>query len=134
MIAGYFEPDGSPHVWANLFLPRLGVLGAVDFLIDTGASLTVLHPRDGVRLRCPFDTLALPVEFQGVGGVHTYYRETAIVVFDDDGEEQDFRIEISIAMPGSSADGLPSLLGRDVLNRVRMEYDFTQRRLELAAS
>lgn len=87
-----------------------------------------------MRLRCPFDALVLPIEFQGVGGLHTYYRETAVVVFDDGVAERNFRIEISIAKPDALASGLDSLLGRDILNRVRMEYDFPQDRLELATS
>lgn len=134
MIVGYFEFDGRPYVRGRLSLPRLAVAGEVDFLVDTGASSTTLHPRDGVRLRCPFDALVLPIEFQGVGGLHTYYRETAVVVFDDGVAERNFRVEISIAKPDALASGLDSLLGRDVLNRVRLEYDFPQDRLELATS
>ena len=111
MIVGYFEVDGRPYVRGRLSLPRLAIAGEVDFLIDTGASSTTLHPRDGVRLRCPFDALVLPIEFQGVGGLHTYYRETAVVVFDDGVAERNFRIEISIAKPDALASGLDSLLG-----------------------
>lgn len=134
MIAGYFEPDGRPYVRGRLFLPRLGVRGDVDFLIDTGAVSTVLHPGDGARLSCPFDELLLPVAFEGVGGVHTYYREGAVVTFNDSGSKLAFRIEVSIAKPGSSSDSLDSLLGRDVLNRMRMDYDFPQSRLEFVPS
>ena len=132
MIAGYFEGNGRPRVRGRLILPRLGVVGGVNFLIDTGASSTVLHPGDGVRLACPFDDLLLPVALEGVGGTHTYYRETAVIEFDDSGTEIGFRFEMAIAKPHPTVDGLDSLLGRDILNRMRMEYDFPQDRLELA--
>ena len=91
----------------------------------------MLHPGDGARLSCPFDELLLPVAYEGVGGAHTYYREGAVVTFNDSSSNLDFRIEISIAKPGPSNDGLDSLLGRDILNRMRMDYDFRQARLEL---
>ena len=83
VIAGYFEANGRPRVRGRLLLPRLGIVGGVNFLIDTGAVATALHPGDGVRLGCPFDDLVLPVPFEGVGGAHTYYRETAVIAFDD---------------------------------------------------
>ena len=100
-------------------------------MIDTGAVSTVLHPGDGVRLGCPFDELLLPMEFEGVGGTHTYYRETAVIAFDDSTTDVEFRVELSIAKPHPAVYDLDSLLGRDVLNRLRMEYDFPQDRLEL---
>ena len=116
---------------ARLVLPRLGVAGPVDFLVDTGAAASVLHPDDGIALGCPFDDLHLPLAFVGVGGTHTYYRETAVIEFDDGGTEVGLRLEMAVAKPHPAADGLDSLLGRDILNRMRMEYDFPQEQLEL---
>ena len=134
VIGGYFSAEGVPYVSAEVFLPRLGVMGEVPFLIDTGAVATALHPDAGRELACPFDRLVLPREFEGVGGSHVYYRELAVVRFSDGDEILPISIELSIAKPGSPSDGLDSLLGRDVLNRVRLEYDFPQDRLELATS
>lgn len=42
-----------------------------------------------------------------------------------------FLIDISIAKPDPITDGLDSRLGRDVLNQVRMEYDFGRSHLAL---
>ena len=134
VTVGYFTALGLPYVKVRLFLPRLGVVGQVDFLVDTGAVSTVLHSDDAEDIGCPFDQLVLPAAFQGVGGSLTYYRESALVRLGNDDAPVDFAAEISIAKPGSTADGLDSLLGRDVLNRLRMEYDFPQNRLELVAS
>ena len=126
VIASYFTEAGEPYVEARLILPRLNVAGPVVFLVDTGAVSTVLHSDTAKELACPFDRLVLPVPFEGVGGLHTYYRELALVRLDETREDRDIAVEIAIAKPGSSVDGLDSLLGRDVLNRLRMEYDFPQ--------
>ncbi len=134
MIAGYFTPTGLPYVTGHLALPRLGIAGPVDFLVDTGAVTTVLHPGDGIALGCSFDELLSPVLYEGVGGTHTYYRETAVVIFDDGGSEVGLRFELAVAKPNPLVDSLDSLLGRDILNRLRMDYDFPQGRLELVQS
>ena len=62
-----------------------------------------------------------------------YYTERAILTFDDeDGGAQRFEIDIAVAKPHPVADGLDSLLGRDVLNRLDIvEYSFPRRRLGL---
>ena len=131
MTDGYFTVSGFPYVRADLILPRLGIVATVDFLVDTGSVSTVLHSDDADDIGCPFDSLVLPTELEGVGGSVTYYRESALVKLGNESDLLDFAVEISIAKPGATTDGLPSLLGRDVLNRMRMEYDFPQERLEL---
>ena len=133
MTAGYFTANGLPYVRADLILPRLGIVATVPFLVDTGSVSTILHSDDANDIGCPFDSLALPTTLEGIGGAVTYYREPSLVKFDHESNVLDFAVEISIAKPGSPTEGLPSLLGRDVLNRLRMEYDFPQDRLELAA-
>ena len=132
MFAGYFTDDGRPYVECQLALPRFRVSGTVHFLLDTGADTTVLHPDDGRILRCPFNALENPAEFVGIGGRLLYYMEPAIITFGESIAAGEFDITISIAKPDPVTDGLDSLLGRDILNRLRMEYDFRRRRLELA--
>ena len=122
MITGYFAPDGSPHVKARVSLPRLGVVGEVDFLVDTGTDTTILHPTAAKDLRCPFDELSTPVDVTSAGGAHTYYAENAVVSFYDGEVRHDFRISLHIGKPDPVTDGLDSLLGRDVLNELKMEY------------
>ena len=132
MFAGYFTADGRPYVEGRLALPRLHVAGRVHFLLDTGSDTTILHPDDGIDLGCPFDALENPAEFIGVGGTLLYYMEPAVVTFGNGIAADEFAVAISIAKPHPAADGLDSLLGRDILNRLRMEYDFRRGRLELA--
>ena len=130
MVAGYFSEQGLPYVKGQLYLPRLGVAGEVNFLVDTGSVSTVLHPADAVPMDCPFDRLVLPVTLEGVGSVLTYYRETAQLTLGEGSGWRPFSIEVSIAKPDTFANDLDSLLGRDVLNRIRMDYDFPQNLLQ----
>ena len=135
MIYGYFDEAGQPWVWVRLTIPRLGIVSHwVLFFVDTGADSTCLHPDDGRLIGCPFDALVNPAVFGGTGGAHTYYIEPAIVSLQEDDTAFTFEVPLSIAKPHPVADEVPSLLGRDVLNQVRMDYDFLAGRLDLLAS
>ena len=135
MIDSYFDEDGQPWVWVRLTIPRLGVVNHwVLFLIDTGADITCLNPYDGRLIGCPFDELVNPAVFGGISGAHTYYIEPAIISLQEDDTAFTFEAPLSIAKPHPVVDEAPSLLGRDVLNQVRMDYDFPGGRLDLLAS
>ena len=139
MIGGSFNPAGQPIVSSRLIVPRLGVDDDIDFLVDTGAESTCLHPTDGEYIRFPYDELVVSLDSEGVGGSYPYYREYAFVVFSesDSSEIHAFDIILAVARPEIPTPSnprpvvnrLPSLLGRDVLNRMRMDYDFGGRRL-----
>ena len=143
MIAGSFNPDGQPMVRARLVAPRLGVDDRVNFLVDTGAESTCLHPTDGEHIRFPYDELVVSLDSEGVGGSYPYYREYAFVVFSesDNNRFRAFDIVLAVARPEIPTPSnprpvvnrLPSLLGRDVLNRMRMDYDFPAGRLRFYA-
>ena len=130
MIASYFSARGTPHVEARLYLPRLHIVGRVNFLVDTGATDTLLHPRDGSNLGVPFEELIDPAERRGIGGTRTYYGEPAVVLLLDDDSWRRFDVELYISPPQAVSGALPSLLGRDVLNQIRMDYYFPSGRLE----
>ena len=131
MIAGYFTADGRPVIKARVNLPRLGVMGDVDFLVDTGSDTTILHPEAGGALRCPYGELENPLAIESVSGSQIYYAEPAVISFyEGSGERRDFRVDgLSIGKPHPALDDLPSLLGRDVLNRLEMIYNFAANRL-----
>ena len=122
MIAGYFTADGIPYISARVSLPRIGVSGEVQFLVDTGTDITVLHPMAATDINCPFDELSNPVHAMSAGGVRTYYDEPAVVSFFDGEVRHDYRLNIQVGKPHPVTDGLDSLLGRDVLNELEMEY------------
>lgn len=131
MISGYFAEDGEPYVRCRVHLPRFSLVEEIDFLVDTGSDTTILHPEAGVRLGCPFDELSNPLNVTGAGGSHTYYAEPAVVSFYDGEARHDFRIDLHIGKPNPITDGLDSLLGRDVLNELEMEYAPRLRHLHL---
>lgn len=131
MIRGYFKEDETPHVNARLVLPVLGVGLSVDLLVDTGSSATILHPGDVSEIQFPFDELRDEVIVTSVGGTQTYYAEPAVVSFYDGEGRQDFRIDLYVAKPHPTVDGLESLLGRDILNQLGMSYDFRRNLLAL---
>lgn len=131
MINGYFTNDGLPYVEGRLFLPRLGIFGPVDFLIDTGSDTTILHPDDGIDVAFPFDALVNQADVTGIGGTQDYYWERVVIFFDNDGTALDLETELFVGKPQPALAGLDSLLGRDVLNRLGMEYDFLQGQLLL---
>ena len=143
VIAGSFNPARQPIVGSRLVVPRLGVDDWVDFLVDTGADSTCLHPADGQYIQFPYDELNVSLDSEGVGGSYPYYREYAFVVFydSDNNQARAFDIILAVARPEQPTPSnprpvvnrLPSLLGRDVLNRLRMDYDFPGGRLEFFA-
>jgi hypothetical protein len=134
MIIGYFDERGRPYVEGQVRVPRLNIGGWVDFLVDTGATATSLSPNDGDNLLVPTSELVSPVLHRGIAGTRTYYREPAVILFPDGAEWRRFDVDLYLAPPDEGADYLPSLRGRDVLNAVRMEYDFQAGRLELEAT
>ena len=130
MITGYFDERERPYVEGQVWLPQLNVLAWVDFLVGTGATVTSLSPNDTRSLRIPISELFNPVRHRGIAGTRTYYPEPAVILFTDGAEWRRFDIELYVATPDEGADYLPSLLGRDILNTVQMDYDFPAGRLE----
>ena len=131
------KPANRPALRASFIPPAAGVIpkeveGRVHFLIDTGADTTILHLDDGIDLRCPFDALENPAEFVGVGGTLFYYMEPAVLTFGQGSDAEEFDRPISIAKPYPVTEGLDSLPGRDILNRLAMAYHFRRRRLAMA--
>ena len=129
MIDGFFGTDGHAYLRGRVYLPRLGAGGYVYFLIDTGADATTLHPDDGRKIGCAFDELVNPIRVGGVGGYETYYDEPASITFSGIDGYYGFEIDLSVGKPSEESDGLESLLGVDILNRMRMDYDFRRGRV-----
>jgi hypothetical protein len=123
--------EPAPAVQAFCYLPRLSQGFWVTFLVDTGASGTAIHgaPAWSLQSRLRPETLEAA---SGVGGSNYYFGERATLVFTDkDGTpvSRTFnRIDIQLITAHDIAANhgipqLPSLLGRDILNRWKLTYD-----------
>ncbi len=130
MIVGQFDSFGRPYVVCRLIIPRLRVSRRISFLLDTGADSTSLHPRDARATRIPFAQLSNRRSSRGIGGSSSYFNEPAILSFSDDAVVRIYEVGLLIAEPNDTNEVLPSLLGRNVINRWYMEYDPSENRLE----
>ncbi len=72
MILGEFNEDtGEPTILGFVYFPRLkeSIVARVPFLLDTGASTTILHPKDARKLKVAFGKLRNSARSRGVGGL-----------------------------------------------------------------
>lgn len=131
MIVGRFE-RGRPFLRGDVLIPRFGVQAGVNFLVDTGADVTCLHPGDAIPANIPFDRLENLTANRGIGGQSSYFVEQAILSFRDaDGRPiYLYDIDIRIGKPEEVSDRIPSLLGQDVLKRWRVVHHPPADRLE----
>jgi hypothetical protein len=143
LISGHFGLNfvlPLPVVRVSLHLPRITKdFVAIDFLLDTGATNTCLHPQDAMtKVGIPMGTLSRPdrwhqrMRMPGIGGSPEYYIWPAIYGFDhDDGHFQQLSGEIRIAPLPATNPSLPSLLGWDVLRYFRVDVDFAGQQVVL---
>lgn len=78
----------------------------------------------------PFDQLEDRIDSRGIGGFSPYYREEAILSFADSPHTRFYLVDLLIAEPHEGNEGLPSLLGRDIINHWAMNYDPTNDTLD----
>jgi hypothetical protein len=124
-ISGQFRAGSPPlpTITALVTIPRLRKERPVEFLIDTGADATTLHPIDtrlmGIR---PLNFVGIPRALMyGVGGNAQYWEEMAELRFlHDDGDYWDVvTLPIHVAVPTRANSAIESLLGRDVIGLYR---------------
>ena len=128
MITGRFgDTSGASYLEGWLTLPGQGIGAEVSLLVDTGADSTTLMPMDGKNLGIDYSRLTCMDEATGVGGTTPTYLEFALLTFLDDGRQRlsTYAVTLDILPPNPDLDGLPSLLGRDILDRWRMVCDRT---------
>jgi len=131
MLTGRFgDTTGRPYIEGRLILPRLEIRGDISFCVDTGADRSLLHPGDGERMGIDYTKLTGETESVGVGGICHSFVEPALLVFS---EPKRFLyvyiIDLAISPPSLDIMDLPSLLGRDILDRWRMIYHPAKKRL-----
>ena len=124
MIVGRFgDTSGSPYIEATVSIPSLDCRGNVSFLFDTGADATTLMPLDGMRLQIDYALLNFALTMSGVGGEANYSVVEATISFPSGDTLYSYEIDLIICERDDELIRLPSLLGRDVIDRWRVIYD-----------
>src|ERR1700741_496076 len=127
MLTGRFgNTSRAPYIEATLSFPRLRVRSLVSFLVDTGAAGSIIMPADSKNLGVDFAALTTPTISIGIGGEARGFSEWGVWSFSDRRHIFSYSIELEIPTPTNVNLWLPSLLGRDVLNRWRVVSDFTR--------
>ena len=132
---------GRPSVFVRIVLPRLGVSTyGVTCLLDTGADSTTVHWQDRLLFKTarreplPPDTeFAERMVSRGIGDISVEYgREQAHVMFlTDQGQWLMANDPIAVNIAMHPDNGLPSLLGQDLLRKVRVDLNAPQNELIL---
>lgn len=134
MIIGRFGGTSQrPHIEARLAIPSLKLSGEISLILDTGADSTVLMPMDAVKLGVDYGALKVPTQSTGIGGVSHGFREQGVLTFRGSGGAlYTYQISLILPAPTSQIMAIPSLLGRDILNRWGVNCDPTNSILECA--
>ncbi len=114
-----------------MVLPRLSIVADVAFLIDTGADGTVLMPLDAARMGIDYGQLQNVVDSVGIGGVSRDFSEDSMITFTDGFNLYVYTPTIRIPTPSPEIMTVPSLLGRDIINRWDMRYHYSGSLLEI---
>ena len=138
MIAGYFNGGRyqrrHPFVRVSILLPSITTdFVPVDFMIDTGATATCLHPLDTLgKLGIDPAALSDPTRWPrqqaswGIGGSANNYVHDATYLFHHDDGTVAFTIStetIDIAQPTRANQSFHSLLGMDLLRFFKLTMD-----------
>ena len=125
MLKGRFgDTSRRPYLEGRLLIPRVSADANISFCVDTGADSTVLMPADGITMNLDYNELTLGSRPSvGFGGITYPYEEEAVLIFIEPGHAiHVYRISLIISQPEADLLGLPSVLGRDILNQWRMRY------------
>ncbi len=124
MIRGYFS-RGSPYVTARVTGLGPGGRRPIEFLLDTGADVTMIAPVDGRKLGVDYGSITdWRSSMRGVGGVaRTAPRTVSLSFREDDGAIRQYRLEVALMEDAPDSEWIPSLLGQDVLRRWRTVHD-----------
>jgi hypothetical protein len=122
-------------VTASIFLKELNLKARLPLLVDTGASSTIIMWRDVERLGIDTSKLKPEREFSGIGGLVDAKPIPSTLIFGSESgqlikEEAEAYIVTSIC-PHPKLKLLPSILGRDIINRYTLNYKFETRKIFL---
>lgn len=110
-----------------MVVPCLEISGDVSFLGDTGADYTALMPMDGEEMQVPFASDEFnqleDSNAEGIGGRSGCKIVPAHVIILGSDHLYLFDIALRIFEPHKNLQSFPSLMGRDIVSRMKMESD-----------
>ena len=130
MILGrYGDTTGRPYIQARVKVLERYV--DVSFLVDTGADATVLSPADAGRLGHSSEMFGpRNLVVGGIGDCQALCAVVdALVIFNGETRAQVYAVDLVVGFADDMREDLPSLLGRDVLDRWLLTYNPTASRL-----
>ena len=80
-------------------------------------------PLDAQRMGIDYGLLGNELSTLGIGGESENFTESAYLVFVGDEALYGYAIELRICKPADELMTIPSLLGRDIIDRWRVTYD-----------
>jgi len=136
-IRGEWGAHEAPYVRAVLICPSLGIRSPLTFLVDSGATRTAILDHDAQNLMIPYDKLTRqPQGAVGVGGMAEAFLMRAIdLVFQaDSGSHVERLLTIQVLRHPTRTErerhavlALPSVLGRDFLNKYELRLNHKKR-------
>jgi len=130
---GYRPP--TPFVAAAIFLRQLDIRGSVPLLLDTGSSNTMILWEDVERLGIDISKMEPEREFSGLGGLISAKPMAATISFGSEKEglvEEDIEVYIvTSTCPHPKLKVLPSILGRDTINKYTLNYSYSAGEISL---
>jgi len=110
MLAGRFGGTTErPYMEAFVWIPSLRVMGAVSFLLDTGADSTVLMQLDAIRLNIDYASLTETRINTGIGGNSTDWIVPATLLFSEPRVKiYGYDITLTIVQPKPELETCPS--------------------------
>jgi tetratricopeptide (TPR) repeat protein/predicted aspartyl protease len=108
---------------------EMGYNGPYFFMVDTGASTSIINQRVSRSLGLQLNMKEQPLV--GLGGIHTYYTTDAMVSFE--GKEQDVQFAVGVQGLPEQIKGVPisGILGNDFFEHYIVELDYPKHRLQL---
>lgn len=133
-IFGYWGRFDAPYVEARVVCKKFGIDSKIRFLIDLGASSTIISEADAEKLKINYAPLQkLSQGMTGIGGsAKTYLMEGIELYFESDGgsyranHDHVFVIKNDKKRDSKIKKLIPSLLGRDFLNQMALLTDKRQ--------
>ena len=132
-IEGTFDGFGAPRITVTLINKKMNIEHDINFLIDTGASRTVIADTDAIKLGLDYSKLHKTKEnMTGIGGVVDTYamRDTKLHFVTNGKIHVEKLAEIfvikHIVMDEKTKElvrRIPSLLGRDILGKYTLFVD-----------